>query len=209
MVKILIIEDQVLLRDMIKNTILNETDFKVIGESSDAKDSISLCKSLSPDIVLMDICTDNNSSGIYYAGEIKKQFSSIKVIIMTGMPEINFINESRDNRIDSFIYKDISKDSLIMVIKNTLAGYSIYPDSTNKKIDNSFLSVLSEKELSILNLYCKGLERKQISEQLNISLGTLKTHISSILSKTNYDNLARLAIYCISEGLIVPNLKKK
>ena len=86
-----------------------------------------------PDIVLMDICTENNSSGITYCGKLKEKYPDIKVIIMTGMPDVNFIRMARENNADSFIYKNISKDSLISVIKNTLEGYSMYPDVNSHK----------------------------------------------------------------------------
>ena len=81
MAKIILIEDHIMLRDMIKENIEGTTKHTVVGVSSDAKDSVELCKSLNPDLVLMDICTENNSSGIIYGGKIKEQFPNIKVKI--------------------------------------------------------------------------------------------------------------------------------
>lgn len=209
MYKIIIIEDHVLLRDMIKDTLESEEEFEIVATSNNAKEIINLCGQYSPDLILSDVCTANNSSGIHFCGEAKKVFPELKVIIMTGILDINFINESKSLNIDSFIYKNISKESLINTIKNTLAGYSTYPNiSNNENLKNNLLSNLSEKELEIFKLFCKGCEREEISNKLNISKGTLKNYITSILSKTRFDNISKLVIYCISEGFIFPNLNK-
>ena len=208
MAKIIIIEYQTMLLEMIKKTLEHETDLEVIAYDSDAKNIITLCKQYHPDIVLMDICTENNSSGITNCGKLKEIYPDIKVIIMTGMPDINFIKQAKENNANSFIYKNISKDSLISVIKNTLEGYSMYPDTKSHKDlkKSEFLNDLTEKELEVLTMYCKLLDRQEVADSLNISMSTLKTHITSILQKTNYESLSKLAIYCVSNGFIVTNI---
>lgn len=208
MSKIIIIEDQTMLLDMIKSTIESEINFEVISSDSDAQNVVSLCKKYKPNLVLMDVCTENNSSGILNCGKLKEVYPEIKVIIMTGMPDINFIKLARENNADSFIYKNISKDSLISVIKNTLDGYSMYPDIKSHKDlkKSSFLDELTDRELEVLTYYCKLLDRQEVANYLNISMSTLKSHISVILQKTGYDSLSKLAIYCVSNGFIVTNL---
>ena len=69
------------------------------------------------------------------------------------------------------------------------------------------LSDLTDAELKVLTLYCKLLDRDEVANKLGISARTLKSHISSIYAKTGYDNLAKLSVYCVSNGLIVPNLE--
>lgn len=127
--KVIVIDDHKLLRDMLVDIINRENEFEVVGVATDAKDSITLCENLLPNLVLIDVCTENNSNGISYAGIIKEKFPNIKIVVMTGMLDINFVNQARDVKVDSFIYKSISKDSLISVLKNTLEGYSMYPDT--------------------------------------------------------------------------------
>ncbi|MBR3134546.1 MAG: response regulator transcription factor [Clostridia bacterium] len=208
MVKIIVIDDHKMLRDMISESLNQENDFVVVGTASDAKDSVDLCQKLEPDLVLMDVCTENNSNGISYAGVIKNRFPEIKIVIMTGVLDINFIKEAKKVNVDSFIYKNISKDSLISAIKNTIEGYSIYPDTkANKSTEKNIISNLTDKELEVLTLYCKLLDREKVAEKLQISSRTLKSHISSIYQKTGFDNLSKLAIYCVSNSFIVPNLE--
>lgn len=208
MAKVIIIDDQTMLRDMLCDILNRENDFSVIATASDAKESVELCKTLNPDIVIMDVCTENNSNGIFYGGKIKEQFPNIKVIVMTGVLDITFINQAKKLNIDSFVYKNISKDSLINTIRNTLDGYSLYPNEKNISSNNkNILKDLSDKELEVLTSYCKLLDREQVAEKLGISNSTLKSHISSIYKKTGYDNLAKLAIYCVSNNFIVTNLE--
>ena len=203
---IVIVEDHKLLRDMIKDSLENEEVFNVVATLSDAKDVFEVCKEYKPDLVLMDICTENNSNGIAYSKILKETFPEIKIIIMTGIMDINFVNEAKKFNIDSLIYKSVTKETLITAIKNTLDGYSIYPNEKTLPCETAILQDLTSTELLVLTKYCKLLDRKDVANSLGISTSTLKTHISSIYAKTGYDNLTKLAVYCISNGLIVTNL---
>lgn len=207
MLKIIVIDDHILLRDMIVDTLNNEKNFNVVGISNDAKDAPELCAKSNPDVLLMDICTANNSNGIAFAKIVKENHPNIKIIIMTGILDVSFINEAKQIGIESFIYKNISKDSLVSTIKNTANGYSIYPNSNRKEnTSDSILSELTDKEMQILKLYCRLLDKDAVAEALSISPRTLKSHIHSIYDKTGFNNLAKLAIYCVSNGFIVSNL---
>lgn len=208
MIRIVVIDDHILLRDMIVDTLNSESDFNVVGVSDDAKNSIELCEKLNPDILIMDVCTANNSNGVSYAKLVKENYPDIKIIIMTGILDINFINESKNAGVESFIYKSISKDSLIATVRNTANGYSMYPNSnSDKNTENNILSKLTDKEVQVLTLYCKLLDKDEVAESLSISPRTLKSHIHSIYEKTGFNNLNKLAIYCVSNGLIVANLE--
>ena len=207
MYNIIVIDDHKMLRDMISET-LNTRGFNVVASSGNAKDSVSLCKKFKPDLILMDICTENNSSGLAYSKIIKDNFPSVKIILMTGVPDLTFIDKAKANNVDSFIYKNISSNSLISTIQNTIDGYSLYPNSNNPKTNiPDVLKSLTDTELNVLTEYCKTLDRDEVVKKLGISVRTLKSHISSIYEKTGYNNLAKLAIYCVSNGLIVPNLE--
>lgn len=207
MIKIIVIDDHVLLRDMITDTLNSENDFEVVGVSDDAKNALDLCADLKPNILLMDVCTANNSNGISYAKLVKEKYPDIKIIIMTGVLDINFIKESKNAGIESFIYKSISKPSLIATVRNTADGYSMYPNS-NSDSKNNILLKLTDKEVQVLTLYCKLLDKDEVAEALSISPRTLKSYIHSIYEKTGFNNLNKLAIYCVSNDLIVANLEE-
>ena len=75
----------------------------------------------------MDVFTENGNDGIDAAAKIKKEFPKIKIIIMTGMPELTYIKRAQVGGIDSFIYKNTSSNELLAIISSTLLGYSTYP----------------------------------------------------------------------------------
>ena len=100
---IVIVEDHKLLRDMIKDSLENEEVFNVVATLSDAKDVFEVCKEYKPDLVLMDICTENNSNGIAYSKILKETFPEIKIIIMTGIMDINFVNEAKGELLVSLL----------------------------------------------------------------------------------------------------------
>ena len=202
--KIVIVEDQMILNDMLKNTISNT--YNVVATSDDASELIKLCDLYKPDLILTDICTKNNSSGIINGKKVKDKYGNkIKVLAMTGVPDITFLNETKKANLDGFIYKNISSESLINSIEQILNGYKLFPDNV---IYNTVdcLKNLTNKELEILKLLCSGNSREEIADCLNIAIGTLKNHISSILNKTGFDSISKLLVFCIGNGYIVPNL---
>lgn len=207
MYNIVVVEDHKLLRDMTVESIECENDFHVVASLADAKETAKICEELKPDVVLMDICTENNSNGIAYSKLIKEKFPSIKIVIMTGIMDLNFINDAKKFGIDSFIYKSISKETLITSLRSTMNGYSIYPNEKDAPPETAILQSLTSTEMLVLKTYCRLLDRKEVAEELGISISTLKNHISSIYTKTGYDNLTKLSVYCISNGLIVTNLE--
>lgn len=203
--KIIIIEDQTILNDMLKKTI--STSFDVVATSDDASNMLSLCKEYEPDLILTDICTKNNSSGISNGKKVKDKYGSkIKVLAITGIPEITFLTKAKEANLDGFIYKNIDSDSLLMFITQALNGYKLFPDNVNYTDDNLCLKKLTAKELKILTLLCSGYEREDIATTLNITSGTLKNYISNILTKLEFDSISKLLVYCISNGYIIPEL---
>ncbi len=203
--KIIIIEDQLILNDMLKKIL--EASFDIVATSDNAKDMLNLCNKYKPDLVLTDICTKNNSSGIKNGKLVKEKYKeNIKVLVITGVPEITFIKEAKENNLDGFLYKNIDSNTLITSIKQIINGYKLFPENNLKKDDEINFNKLTEKELEILTLLCSGIDREDIAEQLNITLGTLKNHISSILNKLNFESVSKLLVYCIGNRYVIPKL---
>lgn len=108
MIKIVIVEDQNMLRDSLTFTINSQNNMRVVASLSDAADALEAVKRTNADLVLMDVCTENDSSGIVAAAKIKQTMNNVRIIIMTGMPEITFIEQARAAHVDSFVYKNVS-----------------------------------------------------------------------------------------------------
>lgn len=203
--KIILIEDQPLLNSMIKNVL--EKDFEIVANCSSAKDMVNLCERYMPDLVLTDVVTKDNANGIYYGKLVKEKFGNkIKVLAITGMPDVSFLDMAKSYGLDGLIYKDIDVETLITSINQILNGYVLFPNNYTFNEDNERLKCLSDKELKILKLLCNGLDRDYIADELNITLGTLKNYISNILNKTGFDSISKLTMFCVANGYIVPDL---
>ncbi|MDR2596606.1 MAG: response regulator transcription factor [Treponema sp.] len=201
MIRILIVEDQTMLRDSLEQVIGGQDDMEVAGSTDDAADSPELCRKLQPDLVLMDVVTKNNSSGITYTAQIRKEFPEIKIVIMTAMPEITFTEEARKAGAHSFIDKDMGNDHLFHVIRKTMKGYSIYSGHSDRM---PFTARFTENEISVIRFVCHGMERDEMAAKLGVSESMIRKHITSILDKTGFDSISKFAIYAVSEGYIIP-----
>ena len=204
MIKILIVEDQTMLRDALEHLINDQPDMEVIGSTDDAAKTPDLCRELKPDLILMDVVTENDASGITWAGSIRKEFPNIKIVIMTAVPDITFIDEARKVGAHSYIYKNTKNEHMFYVIRNTMQGLGIYPGPN----DNSpFAAQFTDKEIAVIRLVCQGKSRGEMIQELGVSESMLKPIITSILDKSGFDSIAKFAIYAVGRGLIVPDLQ--
>ena len=204
MIKILIVEDQAMLRDALEQLINKQADMEVVGSTDDASKAPDFCRKLMPDLVLMDVVTENYNNGINWAGNIRKELPEIKIVIMTSVPEITFIDEARKVGAHSYIYKNSGSEHLFYVIRSTMKGIGIYPGPEESM---PFASQFTEKEISVIRLVCQGKSRSEMITELGISESMLKPIITSILDKTGFDSIAKFAIYAVSRGLIAPDLQ--
>ena len=193
---VLIVEDQAMLRESLVSTIDSQPDMHVVASLADAAEAPAFVAGGGVDLALMDVCTENDSSGIVAAKRIKRDSPKVRVVIMTGMPDITFVEQARDAGVDSFVYKNVGISELLSVMRSTDSGYS-------------GSAALTDEEIQILRLVCEAKSRKEIASELYMSEGTVKRRISEILAKTGYDNILRLAVHAVAEGSIVPRIGDK
>jgi DNA-binding NarL/FixJ family response regulator len=199
-IKIVIVDDQLLLTDSLKNLIDGQEDMEVVGFTDEASKALELCRKLMPDLVLMDVVTKNKSDGIAVSELIRRELPEIKIVIMTAFPEISFIDKARKAGVHSYFYKNTGSSHLFYVIRSTMNDIPIYPGQSGTQP----FSNLTERELVVVRLACEGNTRSKIAEQLEISLPTIKAEITSILNKTGFDSISQLATYALSENFIIP-----
>lgn len=206
MIDIMLVEDQAMLRESLAASLDAQPDMRVVSQISDAAQAPEEARRLKPGLVLMDVCTENDSSGIVAARRIKESMPGCRVVIMTGMPEVTFVEQARNAGVDSFVYKSAGIGELLSVIRSTLAGYSTFPAPVDSVFSGA--SALTEEEIQILRLVCEAKTRREIAAELYLSEGTVKRRIGEILAKTGYDNILRLAVHAVAEGSIVPGIKE-
>lgn len=204
---VLIVEDQAMLRESLVSTIDSQPDMHVVASLADAADAPGFVARGGVDLAFMDVCTENDSSGIVAAKRIKRDSPRTRVVIMTGMPDITFVEQARDAGVDSFVYKNVGISELLSVMRSTDSGYSTFPKALDSVFSGS--AALTDEEIQILRLVCEAKSRKEIASELFMSEGTVKRRIGEILAKTGYDNILRLAVHAVAEGSIVPRIGDK
>lgn len=206
MIKILVVEDQILVRDALVRTLTESGKYEITHAIADASLTTKYIHDTMPDLVLMDISTKDHKSGIEATREIKLLYPDLKVILMTGLPEVSFIDKARKAGADSFVYKDISMQELFEAIEATLDGRRIYP---HESVQDSFPDYfdLTEREREILVLVCEGMTRQEISDFFQVTENTVKTHLGNLLSKTGFTSISKLAIFTVTSGFINPKIK--
>ena len=127
MIRVLIVEDQAILRESLARSVGDQPDMTVVAAIADASEALGVALKERPDMILMDVCTEHDSNGIVAAARIKEQLPECRIIIMTGMPEITFVDQAREAGVDSFVYKNVGIDELFAVMRSTLAGYCTFP----------------------------------------------------------------------------------
>lgn len=203
MIKVMIVEAWRMARDAVALYINSEQDFEIVAEIASAASAESICEKENIDIIVMSICTENNSSGIDATYIIKKRFPHIKIILITGLPEISFLERAKKAGADGFVYKTMAMPELIAVLRNVINGYKIFPDKSYNPLWDT--AKLTQREMEILRLCSKGKSRAEIAGELNISEGSVKTYITRILNKTGYANMSKLTSFALSYGYINPN----
>lgn len=212
-IRILIADDQVLMRDGLK-TILNlEDDMEVVGTAKNGLEAFECAKMLCPDVILMDIRMPE-MDGVESAKLIKKDSPKIVVIMLTTFDDDEYIIEALSGGANGYLLKDIPADKLIDAIHDGVNGNLLMPASVAAKLaarisktaspktpDSRAISEFSDRELEIAKLLVKGLTNRQISAQLFISEGTVKNYISSIYSKIEISDRTQALIYLKELGL--------
>ena len=204
MYNVLIVEDQDMPRKLMEIYINSSENFNHVISISNASAALSICKTKPIDLILMDVMTELGHSGLDAAEEIKAQLPKIKIIIVTSMPEYSWLERARRIGVDSFWYKDGQKESILDVMERTMAGKNIYPDKTPLvPIGNASNHDFTDRELDILKELTTGDSNSAIAERLNISAGTVKTHIQHLLDKTGFKTRTELVSEARSLGIVI------
>ena len=204
MINVLIVEDQRMMRETMENYIKQKEGYRLAGSLAGASLAEKFCAANPVDLVLMDVCTENDESGFEATKVLKAQFPKVKVIIVTSMLDGSYLNRAREVGADSIWFKDVSREELMTVVERTMGGESVYPDKAPKvMIGNASSYEFTEAEVKVLRVLVEGMTYKEMAQALNISVETVKSQVGSMLQKTGFTPKTKLAAMVMSKRLIV------
>lgn len=202
--KIMIVDDQFVSRELFKLYIEQSPDYEVLYCIDTAMFADTYVLKAPLDLVIMDILMKDGSNGLDAAEKIKKLKPEVKIVAVTSMPEVSWMDRAREIGIESFWYKDVSEETILDIIKRTLAGESIYPDSTPVvTLGLAKSSEFTPREIEVLRLLTTGVGNDEIAEKLDISQSTVKTHVKHLLEKTGFESRTQLAIQSRVTGFVI------
>ena len=204
MTRVLIVEDQKMAQENMEAIIKSAENYTLAGVIANAADTELFCMRGSIDLILMDVCTARDESGIEACGIIKKKFPGIKVIIVTSMAEHTFIEKAKEAKADSFWYKDASRGELLAVMNQTMAGDHIFPDKTPEvKLGLTTSYELTQSELDVLRALMQSTSDEDAANLLSCTKANIRWHLGKILEKTGYRSRMELLIAVAQKNLII------
>ncbi|MFQ5613807.1 MAG: response regulator [Anaerolineae bacterium] len=209
--RVLIVDDHYFVRKGIRMFLETEPDIEVVGEAEDGNEALRQTQRLQPDVILMDLSMPKGD-GLQAIAAIKRLLPTVKIIVLTMHEQATKIVEAIvEAGADGYLLKDADENALLQAIKAVRRGdVPLHPRVARHLVrgvarhdqDSKQPVYLTEREKQVLRLVSKGLSNKEAAETLNLSSGTVKIHVSNILSKLNASSRTEAAVMALQMGLI-------
>lgn len=208
MYNVLVVDDQIISRQLFEKYIHESDKYHLIYGVEYAQLLDIYLARYCVDLIVMDVVMQEGISGLDAAEWIKKEYPHIKIIIVTSMPEVSYIQRAKDIGVDSFWYKEVQEKPFMEVLDRTMAGEHIFPKEVPvQQIGCAKSNEFTEAELVVLRELTTGAGNQEISRRLNISVNTIRSHIQHMLEKTGFDNRTELAIEARLNGIVISDRK--
>ncbi|CAM3739907.1 response regulator [Mesobacillus zeae] len=210
MIKVMIVDDHVLIRKGLLLLLQSYSDIEIVGEAGDGEEAILCAERTNPDIILMDISIPSGLDGFTATQEIMKQNGSVKVILLTMHNEMVYIQKAIDINAHGYLLKNSQGGELYQAIKSVYNGKKYYsvglPQEQIEKMfkrkgkDKSCILTIREQE--VVRLTILGYTNMQIAVKLLISVKTVENHKANIMQKLNLKNKSELIQYGLSNNYL-------
>ena len=212
MIKVVLADDHMIFRDGLNSLLDRQPDMEVVAEADNGRVALKHAKKLSPDVVIMDIGM-SELNGIDATRQIVKMLPGVKVLALSMYSDKRFVKEMLKAGASGYMLKDSAFNELIdairVVVENkiyispSVAGIVLddYLGASTDK-ESSVRSLLTPREMEVLQLLAEGKSMKQIALSLSLSIKTIESHRTRIMQKIDVSNIADLTKYAIREGII-------
>lgn len=221
MIRIVIADDQELVRAGFAAILSAESDIEVAGEATDGREAVAVARKVRPDVVLMDIRMPE-VDGLAAARQLLADPAPPRVLVLTTFDLDEYVYEAMKAGASGFLLKDVPRDQLVTGIRTVARGESLLAPRITRRLIERFvnqapaelskppeLEALSERELSVLRLMAEGLSNEEIGERLFISRATAKTHVANILMKLGLRDRIQAVVFAYESGLVQPGLQDR
>ena len=206
-IRVVIVDDHVLVRSGLEVVLGMFDDIELVGQAGDGEQAVRLCEELRPDVVLMDLVMPG-TSGIEATRRVLASCPDTRVVALTSFTEENLIGETLRAGAIGYLMKNVSADQLAGAVRNAHAGRStLAPEAADALVRSvsaprQGADSLTAREHEVLKLMADGLTNAAIAERLVIGVATVKTHVSSIISKLGVSTRTEATAIAIRRGLV-------
>ncbi|MBV8943234.1 MAG: response regulator transcription factor [Solirubrobacterales bacterium] len=217
-VRVLLVDDQALIRTGFRMILGAEEDIEVVGECADGTQAIDSVKRLKPDVVLMDIRMPE-MDGIEATRRIIQSDGdpAVRVLMLTTFDLDEYVYDALSAGASGFLLKDVPADQLVQGIRLVAAGDALLAPSVTRRLIEEFskgprsrqekpaaLEELTPRELEVVTLIARGMSNQEIAEELVVSETTIKTHVARVLMKLGVRDRVQAVVLAYESGLVAP-----
>lgn len=214
MIRIVVVDDQALVRRGFAIILEQEEDVEVVAEAGDGAEAVACCRALEPDVVLMDVRMPG-MNGVEATAAITAATAS-RVLMLTTFDRDQYVYDAIRAGASGFMLKDVRPDDLVHAVRTVAAGDTMLAPAITRRLVEEFcarpapgrepaaVAALSEREREVLVLMARGMSNAEIAAELFVSPATVKTHVTRVLTKTGSRDRVQAVIAAYECGLVRP-----
>ncbi len=215
MIKILLVDDDALIRAGLRLLLETQDDLRVVGEAGDGNVAVTQVAALDPDVVLMDIQMPH-LDGLEATERISRTGHPARVLMLTTFEQDEYVFRALRAGASGFVLKRIPPEELVAAVRTVAAGDALLSPSVTRRLITAFAkhpspaaapavpAALTERELEVLRLLARGLSNAEIAEHLVLSALTVKTHVGNLLTKLHLRDRTQAVVYAYESGIVAP-----
>jgi NarL family two-component system response regulator LiaR len=212
MIRLLIVDDHAIVREGLRTLLAETPDLEIVGEAVDGPSAVSQALALKPDVILLDLMLPG-LTGIQVIQRLRPALPECRILLLTSFAEDQNVVAAMQAGAAGYLLKDVLQGDLLSAIRQAMLGEPVlHPEAQRKLIEHltrpqpaaapAEAADLTEREHDVLRLIAQGRSNREIADQLHITEGTVKGHVSNILSKLHLQDRTQAALFAVRSGLV-------
>jgi NarL family two-component system response regulator LiaR len=210
MIRLLLVDDHAIVREGLRTLLGEVPDLDLAGEAADGPSAVATAAALRPDVILLDLMLPG-MSGIEVARRILAEQPACRIIVLTSFADDQNVLDAIQAGAAGYLLKDVLQADLVQAIRQAAQGHPVlHPEAQRRLVEHltrpqpaaaAELDQLTGRERDVLALIARGLSNRQIADSLHITEGTVKGHVSNVLSKLHLQDRTQAALFAVRRGL--------
>jgi len=196
----MLVDDHILMRMGLNTAIKLQPDMQVVAEAEDAEEGLNAFREHRPDLVVLDLRLPK-MDGIEFMEHLRREFGAVKVLVLSNYGGGDDIVRAVQAGASGYVIKGMQLDQLIEAIRIVRDGSQYIPPEISKRVSERVQSQLSQREIEVLRLVSKGRSNKEVAAELNIVEGTVKIHVTNILSKLQVADRTQAVVMALKRNI--------